>query len=41
MMSLGVVSLSLNFFEYFFKMNLDQYIYDNIMSEEVNVNEEN
>ena len=40
-MSLGVVSLSLNSFECFVKMNEDQWIYDNIMFEEVNMNEDN
>ena len=37
----GVVSLSLNFFKCFVKMDEDQQIYDNIMSEKVNMNEEN
>ena len=41
MMSLGVVSLSLNSFECFVKMNEDQWIYDNIIFEEVNMNEDN
>jgi len=41
MVSLGVVSLSLNFFKCFVKMDEDQWIYDNIMSEEVNMNEDN
>ena len=35
------VCLSLNFFECFVKMDEDQWMYDNIMSEEVNTNEEN
>jgi len=39
--SLGVVSLSLNFFQCFVKMDEDQWMYDNIMSEEVDMNEEN
>jgi len=37
----GVISLSLNFFKSFVKMDEDQWIYDNIMSKEVNMNEEN
>ena len=41
MMSLRFVSLSLNFFKYFVKIDEDQWIYDNIMSEEVNKNEDN
>ena len=37
----GVVSLSLNFFKCFVKMDEDQQIYNIIMSEKVNMNEEN
>jgi len=40
-MSLRFVSLSLNFFKYFVKIDEDQWIYDSIISEEVNMNEEN
>jgi len=36
-----VVSLSLIFFQCFVKMDEDQWICDNILSEEVNVNEDN
>ena len=41
MVSLGVISLSMNFLECFVKMNKDQWIYDTIMFEEVNMNEDN
>jgi len=41
MVSLGVVCLSFNFSKCFVKMDEDQWMYDNIMSEEVNMNEEN
>ena len=37
----GVVSLSLNFFKCFVKMDEDQQIYNIIMSKKVNMNEEN
>ena len=40
MMLLGVVCLSLNFFQCFVKMDEDHWIYDNIMFEEVDMNEE-
>ena len=41
MVSLGVVCLSLNFFECFVKMDKDQWMHDNIMSKEVDMNGEN
>ena len=41
MVSLRVVCLSLNFFKCFVKMDKDQWIYDNIIFEEVNMNEDN
>ena len=41
MVSLGVVCLSLNFFQYFVKMDEDQWMYDNTMFEEIDMNEEN
>ena len=37
----GVVNLTLNLFECFVKMDEYQWIYDNIMFEKVNMNEEN
>jgi len=41
MVSLGVVCLSLNFFQCFIKMDKNKGMFDNIMSEEVDMNEEN
>ena len=41
MVLLGVICLSLDFLKCFVKMNENQWKYDNIMFEEVNMNEEN
>jgi len=41
MVWLGIVFLLLNFFQCFVKMDKDQWMHDSVISEEVDMNEEN